>query len=223
MGHSRQSLAALLDLHLFRPGGEVEMTIGGAPVRVRRLFGVYPMKFLLAQTQGGLAIADFRQSFGQSDRQSSQGAGFRLVRPGDAAAWPTRAEETWTWADGWARHDGPLVSTRYHFVDGELDRAQAWQVGVDVPVTDIAFNPRVPDLRRPFTGTVASAFAADIAGQPGHGTGAVSCRWEGDAARCELRPSKPHWFADRPMDARITYDADGSVLVRVERVDSAVR
>ena len=29
MGHSRQSLAALLDLHLYRPGGDVSMTVGG--------------------------------------------------------------------------------------------------------------------------------------------------------------------------------------------------
>lgn len=212
MGHSRQSLAALLDLHLFRPGGRVAMTIGGVPVKVRKLWGIYPMKFALAQTQGGLAIADFRQT--------ATDTGFRVVRPSQDRTWPTHAEEDWTETDGWVRHEGRVVSLRYHFVAGELTRAQAWQAGVAAPVADIVFNPRLPDLRRPFAGTVSASFAADIAGQAGHGTGAVHCRWEADTAVCETRPSAPPWFADRPMDTRIRYDGTDAI-VTIARVGAS--
>lgn len=210
MGHSRAAVAALLDLHLFRTGGEASVSIGGKVWPLQRLLGLVPLKILLAQTQGGFAIADFAQT-------PSPG-GFTLVRPGSAAPWPTQATETWTVEDGWARREGPVVSLRYHFVDGELDRAQAWQVGVDVPVTDVIFRPALPDLRRPFEGTVESAFAIDIAGQPGHGTGRVRCSWTGpDTVSVAMIPTAPRWFADRPMETTIRFEGE-KIGVKVQRI-----
>lgn len=210
MGHSRQSVAALLDLHLFRAGGHADIVVGGERRRVKKLWGVYPMKFVLAQTQAGFAIANFRQ-------EPADG-GFRLVRP-DGGTWPTEAVEDWVVEGDQARRDGRVTSLRYRFEDGELTRAQAWQVGVgEYPVTDVVFSPALPDLRRPFAGTVASRFAVDVAGQPGHGVGEVRARWTGpDTVEVDVVPTAPRWFADRPMRTTLRYDGD-VVHTRVERV-----
>ncbi len=214
MGHSRQSLAALLDLYLYQPGGRVEMTVGGQTRQIRKLLGLYPMKFLLAQTQGGFAIASYRQTGAEG--------GFTLERPGPghAADWPTEAVESWRWeADQqWIRRDGPVTTLRYHFVDGELDQAQVWQAGDSVrPIVNLAFRPALPDLRRPFAGETVSRFAVDLNDQPGHGVGEVRCRWEGDDVRVQIRPTEPRWFADRPIDSRIRYEA-GAASVESARV-----
>jgi hypothetical protein len=211
MGHSRDSVAALLDLHLFRPGGRATINIGGKEWGVRRLFGLYPMKFLLAQTQGGLAVADYRQA--------PAADGFTLTRPGADIPWPTRASEQWTTSNGWVRRPGPVVSLSYHYTDGELDIAEAWQVGVDVPVTRIVFTPALPDVRRSFGGKVHSRFAADIDGQLGHGVGEVSAEWvSSDDVELRVRPTAPAWFANRPIDVLVHFDRDGTVHVVAKRV-----
>lgn len=211
MGHSRATVAALLDLHLFRAGGDVTMTFDGQEVPIKRLWGIYPMTFALAQTQGGFAIADFRQ-------EPAEG-GFRLVRPSSDDLWPTRSDEAWTVADEWARRDGTVTSLRYHFRDGGLDRVQVWQVGAElVPVVDMVFRPALPDLSRPFLGIIESDFAVDIAGQRGHGTGRIRCRWtDDDTVTVEMIPTAPEWFADRPMVSDIRVTGSG-VTTRIRRV-----
>lgn len=208
MGHSRQTLAALLDLHLFRPGGDAELLVDGVRSPIRRLFGLYPMKFVLAQTQGGFAVADFFQAAAEG--------GFDLSRPADPAAtpdWPTRAREAWSVADGWARRSTPgaLTSLAYHFRDGELDRARVDQAGMDAPATEVVFRPSLPDLNRPFAGVAESRFTVDIAGQLGHGTGVARARWtDADTVTVELRPTAPAWFASRPIDVVIHHTAEGA-------------
>lgn len=214
MGHSRPSLGALLDIHLYAPGGQAEMSIGGQPQRIRKLLGLYPMKFLLAQTQGGYAVADFTEA--------AAPGGFTLTRPGpDAASWPTAAVESWEGTDGWVVRPGPVTTLRYHFNAGELDRAEVVQVGVGAPVTRVVFQPAVPDLRRRFDGTAVSRFVVDIAGQDGHGVGHVAARWEGDAAVLDIVPEAPRWFADRPMRTRVTRGADGAAHVVTTRTPDA--
>jgi hypothetical protein len=203
MGHSAKTVAALLDLHLFRPGGDAEITIGGEPTGVKRLWGLYPMKFALAQTQGGLAVASYRQ-------EPADG-GFRLVRPA-AGEWPTEADERWIVDGDTASREGP-VTLRYRWRDGELVRAQAWQAGVDVPVTDVVFSPALPDVRRAWEGVVESRFAVDIAGQPGHGVGTVKAWWEGDTVIVETVPEAPHWFASRPMRGVISWEEGATVRI----------
>ncbi len=220
MGHSRQSLAALLDLYLYQPGGTVELSIGGEARKIRRLLGLYPMKFLLAQTQGGVAIAAYTQRALPDDPPGA--AGFSLARPGTdyAGAWPTTGTETWAWeADQrWIRREGPVTTLRYHFVDGELDQAQVWQAGDALrPIVNVVFRPALPDVRRPFAGETTSAFVVDLNDQPGHGRGEVRCRWEGDEVVVAVRPTEPHWFADRPIDSRIRY-GDGTASVTATRV-----
>jgi hypothetical protein len=212
MGHSRPSLAALLDIHLYAPGGEAEVSIGGVPQKIRKLLGLYPMKFLLAQTQGGIAITDF------IERAAADPGGFTLTRPGGDASWPTEAVESWVDAGaGWVVRSGPVTTLRYHFVAGELDRAEVNQAGLEFPVTRVVFQPAIPDLRRRFDGEARSRFVVDIAGQEGHGVGHVVARWEGDDAVLDMIPDGPRWFADRPMQTRIVAVPDGGVRVTTTR------
>jgi hypothetical protein len=223
MGHSRASLSALLDIHLMRSGGDAHLRINGVESTMKKLLGLYPMTFILGQTQGGLAIADYFQSLaGTAPTDPSGLASFGLRRPAEldpSNPWPTHGQESWTVENGWARRDGPVVSLSYHFTNGELDRAQAWQKGLDFPVTDIAFSPALPDVRRPFDGVVVSTFAVDIAGQEGHGKGEIRSRWvDADTVELQVRPIEPQWFADRPLDVKIRHDADG-VRVRAYRVE----
>lgn len=211
MGHSRATVAVLLDLHLFRPGGAARVTIDGVDWPLRKLLGIYPLKFLLAQTQAGFATADFRVTAGAD--------GFTLTRPGGDEPWPTRATEAWTTDGEWVRRDGPVTSLRYRFRGGELDRAEVHQVGVDGPVMAVTFRPALPDLRRPFQGTAESRFVVDVAGQPGHGVGRVRAT-SGEAVTVEMIPDEPRWFADRPMRSTVTF-AEGGYRVRTVRAELA--
>lgn len=213
MGHSQASLAALLDIHLYQPGGDASVTIGGEPQRIRKLFGLYPMKFLLAQTQGGFAIADFVEH-----DAAATGQGFSVTRPGGADAWPTEGEERWTDApDGWVERVGPVTTLRYRFVGGELERVEVEQAGLEFPVVRAVFQPALPDLRRAFSGEARSRFVVDVAGQEGHGTGTTVARWEGDEAVLDMIPDAPSWFADRPMQTRVTSTGAGP-RVQIRRV-----
>lgn len=228
MGHSRQSAAVVLDLERFGGAGRVRMTIGGQRARVKKLLGFYPMKFLLRQSQAGVMVA--------SQRQAPAEGGFTLTRPGPQAVdpatgqpgWPTSGTEGWTLAasvepDGRAsvvaERPGPLLTLRYHFVDGGLVRAEAWQVGRAAPVTVLRLAPALPDLSRPFDGTAESRFSLAVNGQEGHGVGTLTARWQdGDTVALALRPTAPWWLADRPMDGTLRYDADGGVVLTMGRV-----
>ncbi len=210
MGHSRATVAALLDLHLFRPGGEATVTIGGVDHGIKRMLGLYPLKFLLAQTQAGFAIADFRVEGGAH--------GFRLTRPAGDEPWPTRSTEDWTVSNGWLRREGAVTALRYHLHDGEIDRAEVQQAGIAEPIATFVFRPPIPDLRRPFEGVVESAFVVDVAGQPAHGTGRVLARSTPEGATVEMIPEEPRWFADRPMRTDVTF-AEGGYRVRIVRAD----
>lgn len=207
MGHSRATVAALLDLHLFRPGGEARVEIDRVDWAIKPLLGLYPLKFVLAQTQAGFAVTDLRVA--------GDGAAFTLTRPGGEDPWPTRATESWTVTDGWAVREGPVTTLRYHFTAaGELDRAEVLQVGVAEPVMRVVFRPALPDLRRPFEGVAESRFAIDVAGQPGHGVGTIRAR-SGDVVTLDMIPEDPRWFADRPMRSTIAFSGDGYRLTTV--------
>lgn len=206
MGHSRASVAALLDLFLFRVGGRASLTIDGKPQRLHRLLGLVPEVYLLAQVQGGFAKADF--SMRETDN------GFRVERPSGDQPWPTAASEAWTvGADGWAERPGPVTTLRYHFVGGELDRAQVVQAGAAEPLVNVAFSPRVPDVRRRWQGVSASRFVVDINGQEGHGTGCFSAEWVDGHVETRLQPLAPRWFADRPLGGTVSYEAGTTTVI----------
>ncbi len=211
MGHSRASVAALLDLYRFRIGGSAQISIAGVERKLHRLAQLVPEAYILAQVQGGFAIADFCQS--------GDATAFVLKRPCFVPAedWPTQAEERWSIAeDGWVVRDGPVVTLRYHFVAGELDRAQAVQAGEGTPLVDVTFSPRLPDVRRRFVGEAHGAFVVDVNGQAGHGVGRTVARWDGDGVRLSVIPTAPRWFADRPLTSWI-YSGDAVSLVHSTR------
>lgn len=205
MGHSRSAVAVLLDLHLFRGGGKASVTIDGKKWPLKKLLGLYPLKILLAQTQGGFAISNFRV-----DADT-----FTLTRP-SAGVWPTHGTEAWSTTPTEFRTDGPVSSTRWFQTNGELARAESWQAGLDFPTTKVVFQPALPDLRRPFAGVAESRFVVDIAGQAAHGVGRVRARWvDADTLRVEMIPEEPSWFADRPMLTTVRFDANGYVVTIV--------
>ena len=228
MGHSRQSAAVVLDLERFGAAGRVRMRIGGERARVKKLLGIYPMKFLLQQAQAGIMVA--------SQRQAPSEGGFTLTRPGPGAidpatgqpGWPTLGTEAWTLSAGTevngresvvAERVGPVITLRYHFIDGGLVRAEAWQVGREGPVTVLRLSPALPDLSRPFAGTAHSRFALAVNGQEGHGVGTLSATWpDADTVALALRPEAPWWLADRPMDGTLRYDDEGGVSLTMGRV-----
>jgi hypothetical protein len=212
MGHSRRTVAALLDLYLFRIGGNAAISIDGVQRRLHRLVGLVPEAYLLAQVQGGFAVADYCQSPAEG--------GFTLRRPCTADTWPTRSEEAWAVGeDGWVERPGGPTSLRYHFTDGELDRAVSLQDGAPEPLVTVSFSPRLPDLRRPFAGESSSDFVVDINGQEGHGVGCLRTRWLAeDTAHIELVPTEPRWFADRPMSGTVRL-VDGAAIVTTERAE----
>lgn len=218
MGHSADIAAVLLDLHLFRAGGEASIAIGGENAGIRRIFGLYPMKFLLAQTQGGFAIS-------RATLAGSPGAaGFTLTRPD--SGWPTAGTESWTFTPdpgfitltGWIQTENAISTIRHHMVDAEIDRAEVLQAGQPGPVLEIRFNPALPDLRRPFGGESRSRFVVDVAGQRGHGVGEVRCFSDGDRATVNIVPEAPDWFAARPLEGTLLFGEE-RVELDVHRVE----
>ena len=217
MGHSRQAVAAVLDLE--RMGdAKAEISIDGEARKVVRLLGLAPMEFVLQQAQAGFAIADFAA-------QPTDG-GLRITRPGQDAAWPSRAEEVWERQDGpdgltrLVYDDGYLIRT-YAFLDGGLLWAEVAQHGRDVPVLRAWLSPALPDVTRPFVGEAESRFRLDVNGQVGHGTGIVRARWSEDqqAVILELEPLSPRWLADRPMVGHVRYPLGGGAAVRMRRAE----
>ena len=215
MGHSRDIVAAVLDLERFGSRVRAGVRIGNKPVRLDRLLGLMPFKFLLRQTQAGVAITSFRVTPAED--------GFTLTRPASTKeAWPTQATETWKGSSQVASHDNGVCRLSYRFQDGGLTHAQIHQAGVEAPIFELWLTPALPDLRRPFKGTVKSTFRMDVGDQAGHGTGELRASWVGpDTVELALTPTAPSWLADRPMKTRIVYASDGSATVHTIRTDQA--
>lgn len=218
MGHSAHAVAVALDLERFGTGGRARIAIDGEHVKLDRLLGLYRQRYLLRQAQGGVAVTSFRQ-------QPSADGGFLVVRPAagatdpatGAAGWPTHRTERWTATPDRATFDDGWTRQTHRFVDGGLARSTVHQYGREDPVTDLWFDPALPDLSRHFEGEATSRFRMDINGQPGHGTGTVVAWWEDGVAHVALRPSAPRWLADRPLDGTVSFRPDGAVLVETHR------
>ena len=211
MGHSKDVVAAVLDLERKVRAKNVEMWIGDEKQKSERLLGLVPFEFLLTQTQAGVAIASFRQT--------ADGDGFVLTRPADGD-WPTASAESWTATPEnallrEARFDNGVASFTYWFEEGGLSRAEVHQMDRTVFTLDVA--PPLPDLRRPFEGELVSRFTMDVGEEKGHGCGTIAARWiDPSTVEVALRPAAPHWLADRPMTTRIRY-ADGAAMVETTR------
>lgn len=92
------------------------------------------------------------------------------------------------------------------------------QYGRATPVTAVTFNPPLPDVRWPFNGRKTSAFVIDVNGQQNHAYGEAETFWTESGPKVKVTPLAPDWVKARPMLATITYGADGTADVKVERV-----
>jgi len=213
MGHSRDIVAVVLDLQRFGTDVKAGLRIDGKDAPLKRLLGVVPFKFLLRQTQGGVAITSFRID--------PAAGGFTLTRPADKAEdWPTEATEAWKSDATTASYDNGLCRFEARFVSGGLHRIGVSQYGVSAPIFTLSLAPALPDLRRPFEGTALSRFRMDVGEERGHGTGEISARWlTPDTVELTMVPTQPRWLVDRPMRTRIVYGKDGTATVHTVRQD----
>lgn len=207
MGHSRQTLLAVLDLTRQAPAKKVSLRINGEPQPIRKILGIKPFLFALAQTQAGLSSARFTQRFVEG--------GFLLNRDG--------IEETWTMTEEGER----VIATRegfttliYEFQKNgdslELIAAEVRQFGYEEPGLRIEVNPALPDLRRPFSGSYKSRFVIDVNGQEGHAYGDIVVSGTDDGAVIEILPRAPFWVESRPMRTVVRL-GDGEALVESAR------
>jgi hypothetical protein len=213
MGHSRDVVAAVLDLERFGSRIDGTMAFDEKPARFKRIMGLVPFRFLLKQTQAGLVVTNFRQSASED--------GFTLIRPSPAEPdWPTAASEEWSITENGAQYDNGINRFDYRFVGGELSQVQVFQHGVKNPTLHLQIQPALPDLRRPFEGELRSQFVMDVNGQRGHGTGTITATWvDAQTVRMTVTPTEPWWLADRPMESIIRFTDEGAVDVRTRRVD----
>ena len=210
MGHSRDSLLAVLDLPLRDLGRRATIQIAGERVRIERILGLVPFRMALVQTQGGLASGTLRQ-VPPDGEGSGEGAphGFQTFHGGREA--PVDWAMDRAGPDLIVRQATPIRTLTYRFRRGEagaaeLVEARVDQFGREVPATRVVFSPSLPDLARPFTGRVAARFAIDVNGQEGHATGTVVAWWEGGEPRLRVVPEAPWWATDRPLLAHIRFE-----------------
>ena len=213
MGHSRDVVAAVLDIdrfRLFNTKGSIQ--IDEENTRVDRVLGLVPFRSLLRQTQAGLATANFRIS---GDEQ-----GFTLTRPSPLRPeWPTHGSETWDFTSSTATYDNGIVAFSHHFSNRELTKMTVQQHGVPNQTFELVIHPALPDLSRPFSGLAQSTFVMNVNGQRGHGTGVITAQWTADnTVTVSMRPTAPSWLTDRPMVSTVQYNDNGSVDVFVDRV-----
>ena len=212
MGHSRDVVAAVLDIEKFGARVNGTMQFDGQTTPFQRLLGIVPFRFLLQQTQAGLVVTNFRQTHTAD--------GFTLVRPSPTEPdWPTASEETWNTTEQTAEFDNGVNQFVYTYVEGGLSQITVRQHGVHNPTFVMFFQPALPDLRRRFNGTLRSSFVMDVNGERGHGTGHLEVVWEDEqSVIIAVTPTAPWWLADRPMHSRVRFNDDGSVDVRTTRV-----
>lgn len=216
MGHSRDVVAAVLDIERFGSKIDGTMEIAGEPQKFTKVLGIKRFRFLLQQTQSGIAVTNFRQS--------ASATGFSLIRPSPAdPIWPTHGTETWTVDGNTASWDNGICEYQSTFNNGGLQQVQVRQHGLNTPTFTLYIEPALPDLRRQFEGTIRSQFRMDVNGQKGHGRGHIDASWSNGAAQITIIPTEPRWLADRPMQTVITHQDDGSVDVRTKRIASTAR
>jgi hypothetical protein len=211
MGHSADVVAAILDLERFGSRIKGGISIDGETQRFDRVLGLVPFRFLLQQTQAGIAVSNHRQSPTEN--------GFMLTLPSPAAPeWPTHGQEEWSWDGVTATHDNGVVRARYRFVDRGLAGITILQHGIDSPTFEMQFQPALPDFSRPFEGEETVDFVMHVNGQQGHGRGQLHAQWQGpNEVMLRLEPQAPHWLANRPMLSQIRFVTEGSVDLRTVR------
>ena len=212
MKHSQDVVAAVLDIERFGKNIRGDISIDGHTQRFKKILGLIPFRFLLKQTQAGIAITNYRMQ--------AVDQGFSLTRPSPAAPdWPTQGHEQWEYDGHVATYDNGIVHFQHSFIEDGLSTLQVRQHGLATPTFRLRLQPALPDLRRPFEGEHTSTFVMDVNGQAGHGKGMVRVWWnDASEVHVQLLPTSPHWLASRPMETTIVYLADGAVDVFTRRV-----
>lgn len=186
MGHSSAAVLAVLDLS-HRAFGKAEVRIHGQPQRITRILGLIPFSLALVQTQAGFATGAWRQT-----PQGTQHGD--LFQPWSIAAEPAGPVLTQVhpWRTVRARFVGDATQAECHEVE-----VRAWNGAV--PACRVRLDPALPDLRRPFEGTVTSRFQLDVNGQLAHGVGTIAATSTPEEATLTIAPSAPRWLADRSL------------------------
>lgn len=225
MGHSRDSMLAVLDLSHRNFGRRASLSYNDTPEKMKRLLGLVPFQMSLQQVQGGLATTSLRQ---ESPMLESADLGLSTK---DFVTYYSLPEEHTVTREWEVRHrPGSVVAVQrsphrsleyfWRVVDGayELTRATVRQPGRESSVATVRFQPALPDIRRPFSGIVESRFGIAINGQEGHAVGTAQAFWQDGEAHVRLIPEAPWWVADRPMESTLTY-SEGGVQLKTERMD----
>lgn len=193
MGHSHQTLAPVLDLHGQGTAQRVTMKIGGKPVRLHRLAGLWPFAVTLRQTQAGFSQATFVQK--------PHPSGFVLAREsGIDEAWQVRQAGDYLFAS----HQGAITTLTYRYLLGpegqaELIEATVMQSGYEVPGLRLRLDHALPDPRWTWEGAHVSRFVMDVNGQAAYATGRIVS----EGTRVQIRPDSPAWLANRPLETLI--------------------
>lgn len=223
MGHSRDAVIAVLDVSKKAWGSKGGVRFNDKRMPLRHILGVIPFRFVLAQTQGGISITDFRM-------RAVEGAG---VEGGFESTFGSpsgsRIPATWQWKQsiGDTEHARVETSNDMRTIRYTYRRAQdtgAWELthidvdqwGQPEPPTHIELSPPLPDLRRHFEGRHTSQFVVDVNGQRSHAVGSLTTFWEDDVAIVLIDPEQPPWTADRPMRSEIRFE-NGEIHLRTTR------
>ena len=136
MGHSRDAVAAVLDLERFGSDIDVGLTIDGVDQRIDRVLGLVPFRFLLRQTQAGIAIASYRQT--------PDGDRFLLDVPFPEQRLGRQLAESIEQDGQRARFGNEVLHYTYHFVDGGLAGVTVHQAGVPSPSFELSSSRPCP-------------------------------------------------------------------------------
>ncbi|MBX2803651.1 MAG: hypothetical protein KTR31_38595 [Myxococcales bacterium] len=207
MGHSADLVMAVLDIPKREFAKRASITIDGQPYAIRKLLGLVKLQVALEQTQGGLAVARFRQTATDEGFSTDLHGPWRLREEGATLV----AEQD----DGFRR-----LSYTFRVGDDrlELQGMAVHQYGIEAPILTMVLSPALPDVRRRFDGVHTSRFAVDVNDQRGQAVGHIATSWQGDQVQLRVTPEAPQWVADRPLQATIRSDGD-QVDVDIRRVD----
>jgi hypothetical protein len=213
MGHSRSQIMAVLDLPFLNFGKKTSISFDGKPAKVRKVLGLIPFRMALIQTQAGMSIGHYRQ-YKDGDKYITEHLDKEVKTVQEWMLQTSENKTTFT-------HNGLLRNLVYEYKGTDtLELQRAW-VDLKYPehrAFEIHFSPALPDLRRPFEGTVQSTFIMDVNGQKSHAYGIIEASWTKDGPQLRIIPQAPWWVKDRPMESLIRFDEKESSEITIKRI-----
>lgn len=214
MGHSRSQLIAVLDLPYRNMGKKTTISFDGKPAKVRRILGILPFRMALIQTQAGMSIGHYKQY---------EEAGKFFTEHLDKTE---KILQVWDLQQSGSQtiftQNGLLRNLGYQFSGTDTFELQRAWVDLKYPehrAFELHFSPALPDLRRPFEGTIQSTFIMDVNGQKSHAYGIIEASWTKEGVQLRIIPQAPWWVKDRPMQSLIKMDGEGAAEIKIQRID----